>query len=154
MAGLRFRNGCWYVIGFDRDRGEARTFRVDRIAGAPELDEPGSAQVPAGFDVDLAFARDPWQFGDGEEVEVDVLVDGAESGRVATELGEHAVVEHRDDGAVVVRLPVTDTEALILWVLDLLDHAEVLVARGGPRRGDRPAGGRIAGAGLGDGDRR
>ena len=41
VAGLRFRNGHWYVIGFDRDRGEARTFRVDRIAGPPELDEPG-----------------------------------------------------------------------------------------------------------------
>src|ERR1700722_17403299 len=95
VAGLRFRSGRWYVIGFDRDRGEARTFRVDRIAGAPGLDEPGSAQVPAGFDVDVAFSRDPWQFGDGEVVEVDVLVDGAESGRVATELGEDAVVERR-----------------------------------------------------------
>jgi predicted DNA-binding transcriptional regulator YafY len=45
---------------------------------------------------------------------------------VATELGEDAVVERRDDGAVVVRLAVTDPEALVLWVLDLLDHAEVL----------------------------
>ena len=126
VAGLRFRNGRWYVIGFDRDRGEARTFRVDRIDGLPELDEPMSAQVPPGFDVELAFARDPWQFGDGEAVEVDVLIDGAESARVVAELGEDAVVDHRDDGAVVVRLPVTDQEALILWVLDLLDHAEVL----------------------------
>ena len=126
VAGLRFRNGRWYVIGFDRDRGEARTFRVDRIAGLPELDEPMSAQVPPGFDVELAFARDPWQFGDGEAVEVDVLIDGAESARVVAELGEEAVVDHRDGGTVVVRLPVTDQEALILWVLDLLDHAEVL----------------------------
>ena len=126
VAGLRFRSGRWYLIGFDRDRGEARTFRIDRITGPPALDEAGSAQVPAGFDVDGAFSRDPWQFGEGEAVEVDVLVDGAESGRVATELGEDAVVEHRDDGAVVVRLPVTDTEALVLWVLDLLDHAEVV----------------------------
>jgi len=126
VAGLRFRNGRWYVIGFDRDRGEARTFRVDRIAALPELDQPLSAQVPADFDVDLAFGRDPWQFGDGEAVEVDVLVDGVESARVAAELGEGAVVEHRDGGAVVVRLSVTDQEALILWVLDLLDHAEVV----------------------------
>jgi predicted DNA-binding transcriptional regulator YafY len=36
------------------------------------------------------------------------------------------VVEHREDGAVVVRLSVTDQDALISWVLDLLDHAEVL----------------------------
>ncbi len=125
-AGLRFRKGRWYLVGFDRDRGEARTFRVDRIEGIPEVGPPESARVPPGFDVDVAFSRDPWQFGAGEEVEVDILVDGAVSGRVVAELGEQAVVEHRADGAAVVRLPVTDEDALILWVLDLLDHAEVI----------------------------
>ena len=37
VAGIRFRGGHWYVVGWDRDRGEARTFRVDRIDGLPEL---------------------------------------------------------------------------------------------------------------------
>jgi predicted DNA-binding transcriptional regulator YafY len=36
------------------------------------------------------------------------------------------VVERTDDGGVVVRLVVTDVEALVSWALDLLDHAEVL----------------------------
>jgi proteasome accessory factor B len=125
-AGLRFRTGNWYLVGFDRDRGEARTFRVDRIEGVPELGEPSSARVPSDFDIDSTFGRDPWQFGAGEEIEVDVLIDGAESGRVVAELGTGAVVEHRDNGGVVVRLPVTDVDALLLWVLELLDHAVVL----------------------------
>lgn len=125
-AGLRFRRGHWYVVGFDRDRGEARTFRVDRIEGPPEPGPPESARLPTGFDVDAAFGRDPWQFGGGEEIEVDVLVDAAVAGRVVAELGEPAVVEERDDGALVVRLAVTDEDALIRWVLDLLDHAEVI----------------------------
>jgi len=55
-----------------------------------------------------------------------VLVDAAEAGRVIGELGEGAVVERRDDGTVVVRLAVTDQQALVTWVLDWLDHAEVL----------------------------
>jgi len=126
VAGLRFRGGHWYVIGFDRHRGEARTFRVDRIEGDPEIGPRDSARLPEDFDTDRTFGRDPWQFGSGEEVEVDILVDGAESGRVVAELGEEAVVERGEDGVVVVRLSVTDTGALILWVLDLLDHAEVL----------------------------
>jgi predicted DNA-binding transcriptional regulator YafY len=126
VAGLRFRDGHWYLIGFDRSRGDARTFRIDRIEGPLEIGEPSSARLPADFDVDSAFARDPWQFGEGDEVEVAVLVDGAESGRVAAELGPEAVLEEQDDGAVVVRLSVTDPEAFVLWVLDLLDHAEVL----------------------------
>ncbi len=125
-AGLRFRRGQWYVVGFDRDRGEARTFRVDRIEGTPEAGPPESTELPPGFDVDAAFGRDPWQFGGGEEIEVDILVDAAVAGRVVAELGEPAVVEERSDGAVVVRLTVTDEEALIRWVLDLLDHAEVI----------------------------
>lgn len=126
LAGLRFRGGHWYVVGHDRDRGDARTFRVDRIEGIPSLGEPASAQLPEGFDVDLHFFRDPWQFGDGEAIEVDVLVDPAEAGRVVAELGPDSVVERRPGGAVVVRLTVTDQDALVVWVLDLLDHAEVL----------------------------
>ena len=126
VAGLRFRKGHWYLVGFDRDKGEARTFRVDRIDGVPELGPPGSAEVPDEFDIDQAFARDPWQFGAGEEVAVEVAVDAAEAGRVVAELGPESVVERDDDGAVVVRLSVSDVGALVLWVLDLLDHAEVI----------------------------
>ena len=45
---------------------------------------------------------------------------------MVTELGPDAVVGRTDDGGVVVGLEVTDVEALVSWVLDLLDHAEVL----------------------------
>lgn len=125
-AVIRFRRGRWYVVGYDRDREAPRTFRVDRIQGQPEVGEPGSADPPADFDADAFFSIDPWQFGSGEEIEVDVLVDRAESPRVLAEVGEPAVVERRADGGVVVRLAVTDTDALVHWVLDFLDHAEVL----------------------------
>jgi proteasome accessory factor B len=125
-AGLRFRQGHWYLIGFDRDRDGPRTFRVDRMDGVPELGSPGSGPIPEDFDVDRSFDRDPWEFGDGEVVAVDVRVDGAEAGRVVSDLGTEAVVQRAEDGAVVVRLSVTDVGALVLWVLDLLDHAEVL----------------------------
>ena len=47
VAGLRFRNGHWYLIGFDRHRGEARTFRVDRIEGPPEVGRAAVGPSPA-----------------------------------------------------------------------------------------------------------
>jgi proteasome accessory factor B len=125
-AALRFRNGHWYLVGFDEDRQAPRTFRVDRIESAPRLGPAASATLPDAFDPDAAFAQGPWRFGTGDEVDVDVLVDGAEAGRVIAELGAGAVREHRDRGAVVVRVPVTDIDALVTWVLDLLNHAEVL----------------------------
>ncbi len=126
LAGIRFRRGHWYAVGRDRDRGEGRTFRVDRIEGSIEVGAPASSEVPDEIDVDATLDREPWQFGSGELVDVDVLVDGPESGRVAGELGPGAVLERKDGGAVVVRLSVSDDEALVTWVLGLLDHAEVL----------------------------
>jgi predicted DNA-binding transcriptional regulator YafY len=99
---------------------------VDRIDGLPDPGAAGSSDLPDGFDTDGAFAREPWHFGSGDAVEVDVAVDAAEASRVVTALGPDAVVDRAEDGAVVVRLVVTDVEALISWVLDLLDHAEVV----------------------------
>ncbi len=125
-AGIRFRGGHWYLVGRDRDPDEARTFRVDRIDDLPVVGDAGSAELPDGFDADGHFAREPWQFGAGEAVEVDVAVDAVVAPRVVTELGPDAVVGRSDDGGVVVRLVVTEVEALVSWVLDLLDHAVVL----------------------------
>ena len=125
-AGIRFRRGHWYLVGFDRNRGEPRTFRVDRVETAPVAGPPSSSALPDGFDVDDAFAFEPWRFGSGEETNVDVLVDGAEAGRVVGEVGEAAVHHRRDDGSVVVRLAVTDLGSFVTWVLGLLDHAVVL----------------------------
>ncbi|MHB1710545.1 MAG: helix-turn-helix transcriptional regulator [Acidimicrobiales bacterium] len=126
VAAIRFRRGHWYMVGFDRDRGEPRTFRVDRFESVPEVGRPMSGGLSDGLDPADAFSLDPWQFGSGEETEVEVLIDAADSGRVLTELGEEAVSERRKDGSVVVRLAVTDRPAFLTWVLGWLDHAEVL----------------------------
>jgi len=50
--GVVNRNGHWYVAGFDRDRGQARVFRLSRIEGPVSLTGPvGSVTVPPGTDV-------------------------------------------------------------------------------------------------------
>jgi proteasome accessory factor B len=44
--------GRWYVAGFDRDRGEPRSFRLSRIAGRVEtLGAPGAFTRPEGVDL-------------------------------------------------------------------------------------------------------
>lgn len=126
VAAIRFHGGYWYAIGWDRNRDAPRTFRVDRITSKVGAGANGSAQVPEDFDPVDAFAGEPWAFGEGERVEVDVAVDAAEATRVTTELGPDAVTEAAENGDIVVRMEVTDVEALISWVLGFLDHAEVL----------------------------
>ena len=123
---LRFRQGRWYLVGFDRDRDAARTFRVDRIEGSPSTGRPGSAELPEGFDAEAALPDEPWKIGEDEIRPVRVLVDSLEAPRVVQQLGENSVSETRDDGSVVVELGVSNEPALVSWVLALGPHAEVL----------------------------
>jgi proteasome accessory factor B len=51
---MTYRRGAWYLLGHDRDRGEARMFKVARVdAAAERIGRPGSYTVP---DVDLEAA--------------------------------------------------------------------------------------------------
>jgi predicted DNA-binding transcriptional regulator YafY len=121
---LAFRRGHWYLEGFDRGRGAERQFRLDRVEGEVALGEPGSAErapEPA-----RGGAPRPWQFGEGEAVVAQLLVDPDQAPWAVDRLGEDAVAERRPDGAVVFALPVTNREAFRSFVLGFLDHAEVL----------------------------
>ena len=120
---LAFRNGYWYLAGFDRDRQAERSFRLDR------LDTPAAAGPPGAFERPAQPSTRPpapWEMGDEEEVTARVLIDGDQAERVRRELGDDAIVESREDGAVVVELRVTNRAALRSWVLDKLDRAELL----------------------------
>jgi predicted DNA-binding transcriptional regulator YafY len=126
---LRFRGGWWYLVGFDRDKNAPRTFRVDRIEDEPVSGASGSSRLPAGFDASAELPGVPWKIGKSTEadpVAVDVLVDPLLTQFVIGEVGEATVVERRDDNSAVVRLEVTNTEALRNWLFELGEHAEIL----------------------------
>lgn len=125
-AGLWFREGRWYLVGWDRDRQAARTFRVDRVEGSPRPGPPGSGTLPESFDPSAAAPEDPWRVAEGADDDVLLAVDAIEAPRVVEEVGDRAVEERRPDGTVVLRLGVTSADALRSWVLGLLDHAEVV----------------------------
>ncbi len=74
---LSFRNGQWYLAGWDHSRGGSRTFRLDRIESVPEFaGEPGSFErPPAGS----AVPPPPWQLGVDDEVTATLLVDAGQA---------------------------------------------------------------------------
>jgi len=125
-AGLWFRRGHWYVVGWDADRQAARSFRVDRIEDLPQVGQEGSAVLPDHFDASAAVPDEPWLIGGEEAEDVEVVVDVVEAQRVVDELGPSSLVERGDDGSVRVRISVSNRDALRSWVLGLLDHAEVI----------------------------
>lgn len=119
--GMLFRDGFWYVAGFDRTRGARRNFRVDRVDGDMATGESGSYEIPDDFDVAAALPDEPFELAADDPVDVDVWLDRLMARRA---LGE--VVERRDDGSVVVRLRVSNVPGLRSWLLGMRDHARVL----------------------------
>jgi proteasome accessory factor B len=118
---FEFRNGHWYLVGWDHDRGEQRTFRLDRLTDAPRPGPPGAFEPPA---VTSPTATHPWEVGDEDPVDVRVLVD---ADHAAFAVGNAGVdPERRPDGSVVLSLRTTNRGALRSWLVGFLDHAEIL----------------------------
>ena len=121
---LSFRRGNWYLVGWDAGHSEERLFRVDRIDG--EVEDLGDAVRPTGEGPDLRIVK-PWEFGAGEPVEARVLVDAEQAAWACHRAGTDG--KRRPDGSVVITLAVRDAAAARTFVLEFLDHAEVLEPR-------------------------
>src|SRR5665213_1744518 len=59
-------NGIWYVVGYDLDREDIRTFRVSRIRGEIKFAtrRERDFRTPTDFDIEQFRGRPPWQVGD------------------------------------------------------------------------------------------
>lgn len=123
---LLLRERFWYVIGHDVDRGEVRTYRVDRMQGEVAVGEPAAFERPAGFDPRTTFPTDPKLLGDEPAARAAVLVDEPRAHAVELELGPAAVLERRPSGAIVVEVPCANLDAFRSWLFGLGRHAEVL----------------------------
>ena len=126
--GLLFKDGFWYVVGFDRTRGAIRRFRADRIASRVAVGQPGEFERPTGFDAAAALPDQPFQIGsdDAAVSRVRVWVDAILADKAVADLGPTGRVERRDDGSVVLDVEVANEAGLRSWVLGMLDHAVVL----------------------------
>ena len=118
---LSFHRGHWYVVGWDTDQSDDRLFRVDRIDG--EVTEEGPAANPVGEGSDPRAVK-PWEFGAGEPVEARVLVDADQAAWACHHAGVDG--ERKPDGSVVITLKVRNTDAFRTFVVEFLEHAEVL----------------------------
>ena len=66
-------SGHWYLIGFDQDKGEVRTFRTDRIVGdLVETKHDVLESMPK--DYDLSTITDTWEHSDKDATIATVLV--------------------------------------------------------------------------------
>ena len=121
---LSFRNGHWYLAGFDHDAGEERMFRLDRVES-----DVAAAGRGRGFRAAAPRRRPAAAVGDGGGTSRSPpgcwSTPARRAGPPATS-GPEAVEERRPDGSVVLAVRVTNRDAFRSFVLGFLDHAEVL----------------------------
>ncbi len=118
---LSFHRGHWYLTGWDCQQSTERLYRVDRITG--EVTVRGPATQPVGDGTDPRSLK-PWEFGEGEPLEARLLVDADQAAWACHRVGVEG--ERQPDGSVVLTLAVRDSAALRTFVLDFLEHAELL----------------------------
>lgn len=125
--GLLLRDGFWYLIGFDHERGERRTYRIDRIDGHVEVVPDSVFDRPDDFDPRDAFPDDPKLIGaDAAVPDARVVIDAPRAARAERELGEARVAERRSDGSVVFDVACGNLPAFRSWLLGYLEFAEVI----------------------------
>ena len=102
------------------------TAKISGIEGDVDAGPAGAFEPPARLEPGAVLRDEPWQYGEEDVVAARVLVDASQAAAVVDQVGESAVTERRDDGSVVLELPVTNTAAFRSFVLGLLDAAEVV----------------------------
>lgn len=115
------RGGLWYAAGHDSLRDELRIFRLDRVREATLSDE--RYRIPADFDVER-LRRAGMTLGGSVEARIRFLPPAARL--IEEELAGDDLLEHGDDGSVVVRRRFVVPEGMAGWVLSFGGLAEVL----------------------------
>ena len=83
---LDYQRGRWYLSGHDRQRGEARSFRVERIQGGLQVVRAETFVPPARPHPGVVLRS--WQLGNAEPVWAEVAVDADQAVSARRHLGE------------------------------------------------------------------
>jgi len=114
-----------YVVARDRELGEMRTFKLERITRAEPMTQ--TYEIPKEFDINRYLARAWGIFHSGEPVEVHLRFYPPSAARVKESIW-HPSQQLTDgaDGSVEMRVTVAGTVEITPWVLGWGDAVEVL----------------------------
>ncbi|HET6867545.1 MAG TPA: transcriptional regulator [Solirubrobacteraceae bacterium] len=129
-AAVVYSGHRWYLVAFDLDRDDWRTFRLDRIGGRVRAGERGSRRVVPGGDP-AAFVRERLRGareGDGSsEVVPGRIRVGAPAPRIQARIpGRYAVVEPDGEEACIVTSRGRWSHGFLVWMATLDEPMAVL----------------------------
>ena len=138
--GLVAWHGRWYAVGHDRDRDDARVFRVGRITSDVEPSgSPGAVEVPT--DVDLRATVHSFEDATPTGTARVRVAEGTGGGLRRQAIGE-PVPDAEHEGWVVLEVPYRDVGALVDDVVGYGPNAVVV----GPPEARQAARDRLVGA--------
>ena len=118
-----FRTGHWYLVGFDHERGEPRSFRLSRFT-TDLMDVGEGGESPEGFRAADLVKTGPW-VASGEELATIALSPDVAWWATSSLVGAEPI-RTRDDGWVEVSVPVADERELAPLILELGPDAVVV----------------------------
>jgi predicted DNA-binding transcriptional regulator YafY len=130
-AAVVYSGHRWYLVAFDLDRDDWRTFRLDRIGGRVRPGERGRRRVVPGGDA-AAFVRERLRGareGDGASSEVAPgrIRLGAPASRVRVRVpSRYAVVEPDGEAACIVTSRGRWSHGFLVWMATLDEPLQVL----------------------------
>jgi proteasome accessory factor B len=122
---LSFRNGHWYVNGFDHDYKSVRTYRLDRVQQLAFATDANAFNPPVAGKDDSPWLP-AWQMGDEPVVCAKLLVDADHVQLTINSVGERQLMQRRGDGSAVFAFDVSNQQAFYGYVIGFLDHAEIV----------------------------
>lgn len=114
-----------YVVARDRELGEMRTFKLERITRAEAMTQ--TYQIPKEFDISRYLARAWGIFHSGEPVEVKLRFYPPAAARVKESIWHPSQeLTEGSGGSVEMRVTVAGTVEITPWILGWGDAVEVL----------------------------
>src|SRR6187551_3254644 len=120
--GIVHHAGEWYIVGHCHNRGDVRTFRIDRIAALKTTEQ--RFDRPADFDLE-AYRRERLYVPSADAVTVRIQLDPLAVTRIGANwpVGE---VTLQDDGSAELLVDCEGLEWVTGWVLNLGSHAWIV----------------------------
>ena len=128
-AAVVYSGHRWYLVAFDVDRDDWRTFRIDRIRGRVRAGERGRRRVVPGGDP-AAFVRERLRGareGDGTDAVPGRIRMGAPAARIRNRIpGRYAEVEADGEASCIVTSRGGWSRGFLFWMATLDEPMEVL----------------------------
>lgn len=122
---LLWNGDYYYVIGYSEKKNKVICFRVDRIAGTPEMLDKDIIPMPEDFDMEN-FTKEVFFMFSGEKVLVDLRCDNSLMKTMVDRFGEDVTTLAYDMTSFRIQTEVSASQTFFGWVFGFNGKVQIL----------------------------